>query len=131
MASLNSASSPRFRLAVVGLASLVVAGGATAQARTESVTRNFAETISQDSNIPPSLVTPWGNELASSVSENVGHGAEAVGQGTSLDPAPVPEPITIFLGGAGLAFLTYTARKRLFSGRHSVGRLPIGRSVGG
>jgi hypothetical protein len=37
--------------------------------------------------------------------------------GTSGDCTPVPEPITMFLGGTGLLTLGYAARKRLFGGR--------------
>jgi hypothetical protein len=37
--------------------------------------------------------------------------------GTSVPDTPVPEPITMFLGGTGLLILGYAARKRLFGGR--------------
>jgi len=33
----------------------------------------------------------------------------------TLSPTPVPEPVTMFLGGTGLLILGYVARKRLFA----------------
>jgi hypothetical protein len=69
--------------------------------------------------VPPSLGNFGGNEVAFSASDNVGHAPKTVDQLTSLDLAHVPEPITIFLGGVGLAFLTFAARERLFTSRRS------------
>ena len=40
-------------------------------------------------------------------------------QGITLTLAPVPEPITMFLGGTGLLLLGYVALKRLFGGQRA------------
>jgi len=36
-------------------------------------------------------------------------------RGITLSPTPVPEPVTMFLGGTGLLILGYVARRRLFA----------------
>lgn len=63
---------------------------------------------------PPSLVA-FNNANLWQLQYLVGTDVFVVqGDLTSLDLAPVPEPITMFLGGTGLLTLAYAGRRRLF-----------------
>jgi hypothetical protein len=56
------------------------------------------------------------NDCSGWISDTVAGSSNATTSG-SCGGTPVPEPMTMFLGGTGLLTLGYAARKRLFGGR--------------